>query len=909
MRNTFVHRAHRAQPGLNRAFAAMRVLTALVLALPLLSLRADRDPRADSNGQPFAPPVNISRSGGATQPVIATTHNGELYAMWWDVLDGMRLSRGVISTTGVSFAAPQSLPAINGGLDRSDATRPVTLPPKNLRIEVAADGVGHVLYQNNLGELMYSRLARGLPRWPQAIAHGVLDADASVDDAGRLHLSYVLTRSTALSPGIYYASSSITLGLSAASPVYFSPYLRVASHEDTHLSTIANGAGVVLVAWSQRGEPQAQYARSTDGGRSWSAPADVVERGADIGLATRVSLARAADGELFMVWRDASAEGCGFTQRRSRDDGATWLAPERIFPELRDCADNWRFATNESGLWFIGVPARTAGADTAVLLALWNGQRWSDAHRAVVKASAGDGAERALGCASAALGGAHLVMIGCDARGDVFVTHNALPLKGLLPALAQPWDQPGPVSDAEAVGAGVSVAQSEHGLFAVWNVAEDGGGRAPTQMRLSVHGHNGWTPSVLILSAAGSAGAEGARPVSMDGPALAAHRDRLFLVWRGGESGRPFFSRAYVREAESRDGWSTPLALPAPSDVGASPSIVVDPRDGALYVLYAVSRNEARGVYLVTSSDFGATWSQPVRVFDAESARWVGVDQTRLAFDPVSGVMHAAFLRSGVSNAGRRVLHYSRSTDGGARWSPAVEIASGELAAPQLIATRTGMVMLAWRETRPAIETQQAPFAVWASFSPDAGLNWSEARRPAGFETVSGEPALAAADSGQIFLAAIGITAGADAQLLSSEWRGGSWTEAERAPLGQPASADNSVWLLLRPDGLLYAMMRIGAFQQTGAIMAELRPASQQVQLTAAVAVPTFTPAPRAAQRAAPRTPTPAPEPTFTPAPVSTALPADTSLGGFDAQLIFGAIAAAIAIVVAMVMFSIVQRR
>jgi hypothetical protein len=500
-------------------------------------------------------------------------------------------------------------------------------------------------------------------------------------------------------------------------------------------------------------------------------------------------------------------------------------------------------------------------------------------------------------------------MIGCDARGDVFVTHNALPLKDLLPALNQPWKQQGPVSGEQAVGAGVSVAQSGDGLFAVWNVAEDGAGRAPTQMRFSVYGHNGWTSGVLILSAAGSAGVDGARPVSMDSPALAAHKDRLFLVWRGGESGRPFFSQAYVREAESRDGWSAPQPLPAPSDVGASPAIAVDPRNGALYVLYAVSYNEARGVYLVRSTDAGATWTQPVRVFDAAASRWVGVDSTRLAFDPVSGVLHAAFMKSGVAGAGRRVLHYTRSTDGGARWSPAIEVADGELAAPRLIAARTGVVMLAWRETRPAIEAPEAPFALWTAFSPDGGLNWSEARRPAGFETVSGEPALTAADSGQIFLGAIGMTAAADAQLLASEWRGSSWADTERAPLGQPAGVDNSVWMLVRPDGSLNAMARIGAFQKTGDLVAELRPVSRQVKLAPALAAPTFTPAPREERPVLQNTPTPAPEPTLTPAPVSTALPADTSLGGRDTQLIFGAIAAFIAIVVAMVMFSIVQRR
>jgi photosystem II stability/assembly factor-like uncharacterized protein len=887
----------------------LSVVTAAALALPLVSLRAAREPLAVSNGQPFAAPVNISKSGGASRPVIATAPDGGVYALWWDVLDGMRFSRATISTTGALFVPPVTLPAVNGGVNRDNPASPVTLPPQNVRLEFGPEGLGHLLYQNNAGELLYSRVAQGVPLWPQTVARSVLDAESVVDGAGRLHMSYVLTRAGVLSPGIFYASQSITLGLSAPSPVYLSPYFRTATPEDTHLSTIANGAGVVLVAWSQRGEKQSQIARSTDGGRSWSAPADVVDRGADIGLATHISLARARNGDTFMIWRDASAVGCGFTQRRSTDDGATWLSPERIFPDLLDCPDSWRFAANDAGLWFIGVPERKSGADTAVVLAAWDGGRWSEPQRAELARPDGDGGERNLGCVSASLGGATLAMIGCDARGDIFVTHNALPLAALLPALRQPWAQAVAVSGEQAVGEGVSVAQSESGMFAVWNVAENGAGRAPTQMRFSVQGRNGWTPGVLILSAAGSAGADGARPGAMDSPALAAHKDRLFLVWRGGESGRPFFSQAYVREAESRDGWSAPQALPAPSDIGASPSIAVDPRNGMLYVLYAVSYNEARGAYLVTSADAGATWSAPVRVFDAEAERWVGVDQTRLTFDPVSDVLHAAFLRSGVSNAGRRMLYYTRSTDGGARWSALVEIAKGELAAPRLIATRSGLVMLAWRETRPAIEAPQTPFALWTAFSPDGGLNWSEARRPAGFETVSGEPALTAADSGQIFLGAIGMSVSADAQLLAAEWRGNSWADAERAPLGQPAGVDNSVWLLLRPDGALNAMARVGAFQPSGEIMPELRPASRQVQLAPAIPAPTFTPVPREARQAAPSTATPMPEPTQTPAPVSTAQPADTSLGGPDTQLIFGAIAAFVAIVVAMVMFTIVQRR
>jgi hypothetical protein len=892
----------------------------LIIVATLVSVQAPYAHASSNtpNKPALSEPVNLSQSGGAIDPLIAAAPNGDMMSLWWDVLDGTRYSRSVISGTTRVWSPPQALPAVTGGQDLTNPLRPVTLPPVQPSLEFGADNIGHLLFRTTAADLLYASVRGGVIAPPVPVARNVLALNSALDVSGTLHLSVVLTNTKLQPAGIYYARRSPLSGsLSLPKPVFLSPYFRTAQADDVTLSVASDARGNVLVTWSHIGDAQSRFVRSSDDGVTWSEPAEVAARSNELGLAADVSVAHAPGGELLMLWRDASAPGCGFTQRKSINGGETWSTPERVFGALTECPGSWRFSHNAGSLWFVGAPRRVPGAngrstdgtDTAVTLAAWNGARWSDPVSTELRARGAGEDGRALSCIAASLNRDALALVGCDSRRDVFVASNAISVTELLPALQQPWSGMTTLSQDAPAGEGFAVAQLGNALYAAWHDAPEAG-RGPATLRISVWNRDAWTRGIVIHTAAANPGQNLERAVLMDSPALAAAQDRVFLVWRGGESGRAYFSSAFVREVESRDGWSEPQPLPAPSAIGGAPSIAADPRGSALYVLYPVLVNEGRGVYALRSNDAGVTWSAPVRVADGERLGWDGVDAARIAIDPVNGVLHAAWLRVNAASAGgARTLYSAHSSDGGSTWSEPRKVADGMLGTPQLAIGRNGVAMLAWRQTKRASGTPSTPGEVWTQFSPNSGRTWSAASKVEALDAISGDPALLVADSGQMMLGALGATTANEGALLTSDWLGDHWSASQRFALGQPAAADNGVALALHPRGALHAVLRISAFQGDGALRPEMRAISRYVVLAEAVPVPTFTPLPPPQATASAATATPLPTMTPLPQPVSNQLPVEAPLGGTNGLLIAGAMAAFLSIVVALVVFTIVQRR
>lgn len=90
-----------------------------------------------------------------------------------------------------------------------------------------------------------------------------------------------------------------------------------------------DAAGAVHVAWwtGKAGEAGVWYARSTDGGRSWTPTAIAVGERAS---PAHVQLALAEGGTVLVAWDDGTAALPGVLLRASRDGGGTFAAPRRV---------------------------------------------------------------------------------------------------------------------------------------------------------------------------------------------------------------------------------------------------------------------------------------------------------------------------------------------------------------------------------------------------------------------------------------------------------------------------------------------------------------------------------------------------------------------------------------------------
>ena len=880
------------------------ITCALMCAAPLLSSA----PVAAQTDTLWTEPVNLSTSGGASRPVIAISPNQGLHALWWDEIDGMRYSRGVFTSTAPVWSAPVLLPAIIGGFDKSITVRKVALPPHDVSFAFGENNVGHLLFKNADDQLLYAQVVNDKFSLPLVLARDVLASDSSLDVSGTLHLAYTVINTRTQPTGIYYSRRGPTPFVSAVS---ISPYFRTAKPGDVQLSVASDGQGTVLLAWFQAREEQSRFVRSIDGGKTWSEPQPVVERSDQMGLAARVSITRAPNGDFLLIWRDESAAGCGFTQRRSTDGGATWSAPERIFGALTLCPASWRFATSDKQLWLIGVPDRAGGADTAVTLAVWDGSIWNGPVPVdlSLKDTAG-GRARELACVDVAMRDMLMAFIGCDVRRDVYAAVNTIPAAEFIPALKQPWTVPVRISAETGRVQNMVGVQGENGTpYAMWSVTDREGADRATSLYVSEGAQGTWPAGTIVASVNSVTSGSRIQPVGMDNPSMAVQGTRAHAVWRGGESGRVFYSRAFLREVQSREGWSQAAMLPSLSDVGGTPSIVADPRGEQLYVLYPVGFNEARGVYLSRSMNGGSSWLSPTLVFDASAAGWNGVQDAGIMMDARANVLHATWLRAATSDgAGKRAIFYSRSADSGETWTPAVQLAEGTVNAPHMAIASNGAVVMIWTSLRASAEDPKAPYELWSRYSPDRGQDWGDGERVEGYSRLSGDAALAASDAGQVFLGAMGQSDSAESQLLLSEWAGVAFAAPEPFPLRQPSALGNTLALVLQPQGVLHALMGMDVLQSDGTLKRELRVTAREIKLQPGQPIPTFTPMPATAT---PIVPTAAPEVSPTPLvmAISTVNPAQPTGNAGTLQLVYGMIAAIVAILVALVVFGVMRRR
>jgi hypothetical protein len=312
-----------------------------------------------------------------------------------------------------------------------------------------------------------------------------------------------------------------------------------------------------------------------------------------------------------------------------------------------------------------------------------------------------------------------------------------------------------------------------------------------------------------------------------------------------------------------------------------SPKIAVGPL-GTIYVIYAVPLLEGRGINMVTSADNGASWSEPIVVFDGVAANWEMVTEPRLTID-ASGTLHLQMLHSPLPTSIRgSELYYSQSRDGGASWSEAVKVNSvAQETSPVLwhtiVSSGDKIVYRAWQEW--TFERLN----LWTQASFDGGVTWSEPIQAGVLETSDVPTVLVADAAGQAHLfysTMLGIE-GVNSRIVinHSILQGAEWQEAEPlTPDRRTVTGVRALAALSQSDliSLLFSASvqiadTLGSSEQKDApeevvevvVSERLYNSSRRIQL--AEELPTPPP-----QASATPTPTVAPDVTTTPQPTPT---------------------------------------
>ena len=714
-------------------------LMALILPSPRLG-------SAQTTTDPWSVPVNLSHSGTATDPMMLVDGDGVIHIFWHDRYDGTLYSHG----DGVKWSTPI----------------PVTFPFGVAQPHFVADNNGriHAFWVDEEGNLLYSFVKSvnfdDYASWEdrRIIAGGITDIAVSIDSHGRIRLVYLRNQESAELPaGIYYQHVNV-YDFKWTWPVllYKSPYLRGLTIDDANLDITATDIGDatwVYVAWDNRPRRQVLLARSKDGGGNWEQPVEIDKPDVNSGSNTPFDIRIGSVGkQALLIWQSGDpGSSCSQYYQTSTDDGETWTNRQVMLEGISGCASDNRFINSSENLFIL----QTTFQDQIYLIA-WNGTQWSEPQPQDTLNSFTDPEifnTIDFRCRQTIYLPAQdkLIVVGCDANsipaqnnapnnraygnGDIWLTNRILGDVNAWFPLTPVWSAPTVIASSDtAMLTPVIAADQEGGVHLFWT--QSGGTSSGVSGTISATGQGiyytrwdgeRWSRAIPILT---SNDGEMRQPaVTIDA------KERLLLVWNGGQSGGISFSWANASRATNSTEWANPISLPISRTIASSPDIIVD-TTGIIYVAYAVPVNEGRGIYLVKSQDEGKSWSGPVRVYNGIAAVWEMVDQPQIS-STSDGHLYLLWKKYSLTSQNNALaLYYAHSLNGGQSWSDATAIVEKPVVWSRIVGVGAQTVHRMWQE----INSGRRIF--WHQISNDNGITWNRPVSLASFNDLLGPASL-----------------------------------------------------------------------------------------------------------------------------------------------------------------------
>jgi hypothetical protein len=741
---------------------------------------------AQSDDEPWSPPVNLSHSGVATDPDIVIDSEGHVHVLWLDdtanylytQFDGKQWSAPETTDLNSRFEMPA--PDVSPDpfqLANYTGPNPLFLAGPDKRVfALWIKPEGRVYISNVESERFKDNSAWGSAR---LITPGATSFAAAVDALGHIHFAFLLTADdTDNPPGIYYMRSDNNGG-GWTKPVllYESPYLRTLNEGEAHLSLAAAGTEdklQVYVTWDNRPRKQVFMAQSADGGVSWEQPELIAGPAPNSGLAGPFKVRVGTfQNSVVLVWQNGQPEGpCTQFYKFSPDAGKTWHEPQLMLQELMDCAQSNEFLAGWTNT--PGDPSfLLTETKSQVVLTGWDGRQWSQPQTQEMLSRFEEPeiyTEVLYGCHRASLLGKRLYVVGCDegGHGDVWVTSRDLGAKSSW--FAPPaWSQPSPItSDNPKIDAIQLVATGDDLIHAFFNQREE---RA---IYYSYWDGELWSRLTSVLELPeGEAGS----------PSVTAGPDNELFLFVPNNRGALYFSRAASGNAAIQSSWSTPVRLEIGHDGEIGAIDVAEDAAGSLYVAYSVPLNESRGIYLVQSQDNGTSWSEPLQVFNGVTAGFDVVGAPSLVTAD-NGLVHIIWKEQSIQGDGvseSLALYFTRSEDGGRTFGNPELLLEEPAAWQEIVMDGKGNLHLLW-------QWQNMLTTVWDQVSPDGGRSWQVAQ---GLPVEGAAVALMEDTAGQLHV--IHATPGT---LGHWRWDGSRWRDETHLSWTVASPPDASVDLL-----------------------------------------------------------------------------------------------------------------
>lgn len=688
-------------------------------ALMLISFHAILQVSAqETDEDAWATPVNLSNSGGASDPVIVIDKDAVVHVIWADRYAGSVYSRGVftdtLSTPGGVWSAPAAVEFPFGDW-----------------IPTLVNGGGYIhafwINRDRDNTLYYSRVAPenfqtpGSWEAPRPLSKYVVGMSAVSQSAGQIQIAYIHNLEESQRPeGIYYRRSDDNGNTwKPEILLYTSKYLRSMKLDDAnvHLSATFRGdQEIVSVVWDNPLLKRVFYARSIDGGATWEPAVEVDGPYVDsvVNAPFKIKIL-ANENRAVRIWQSNLQSGIYCTQyyQFSNNGGETWSERRIMLENLTGCASENRMFLMAGGAFLL----QTTIQEQVYLLA-WNGERWSEPRSQSLLYTFDNPLTNdvvTFRCRQPILpDGNTLYVVGCDVSsgGDIWITWRKVgEVRSWFPPPSN-WSLPLKITESsEEVYSleGLFDEQGRYHILWVQNQSEEE--QVKRSIYYSVFFQDSPSLPGLILESPDNY-------VDSFSSAVDFARSRLVVVWNSGKSGEIYYSWADTATAYSALEWADAVVVPSVRPLARSPDILVQ-KDGVIYISYVIPINEDRGVYIVKSMDGGETWSQPVRVYDADNSTWQMVDSPKLAADKDQN-LHLLWTQNVLFAAPSAIgLYYSRSEDGGETWSAPQAAVNSVVEKIWMINAGLQGVHRFW------LSPTATGASIFQDFSNDGGIHWS----------------------------------------------------------------------------------------------------------------------------------------------------------------------------------------
>ena len=717
---------------------------------------------------PWSDPVNLSQTGGTSDPRLVTAPSGLRHVVWDVTFADSAYSFG----DGEQWGNPTSI-------EVPFKDRPATLlPDRNGDVHAFwVDDEGSLFHKTVPGNSLSSSASWfGGPR----LATSVAAFSAALDDQGRLHVGLIRADDTpSLPAGVYYmASRPGGQGWSLPRRLYESNYyqqFRPSGGPDAaalspeadlpaiHLETETDESTTHLyLSWDNPAVKRVFQAVSDDSGASWAEVEEVDGPSASAPYDTPRDLRVFSLGEnAIRTWKVVTQGGsCAQRSQASGDGGKTWSETRPGLGGVDGCPQHL-----QSFLLDEGMRLFLSELGGQISLVAWDGSAWSAPQpqpelEFFVNPETYEFVD--LGCRQAGLSDGVLVVVGCDqgSGGDTWVTERPVDdVAGWFDA-DQGWTSATVTLEEDVTPRSLGVISDLEGRTHVLWMEPNNGADPQTGIRyIGLEAGAPIGPFDILPDLAGSLN-------SLD--LALSPEGRLLAVWADGQSGDIELGWTVVGQADSASSWFTATSLPSMAFASRQPSIVAE-EGGRIYVAYTVPVNEQRGVYLVASEDFGKTWSDPKQIFDGPGSDCELVEASQLALAP-SGELHVVWSCSTQpGGAGPVALRYAHSTDSGLTWSPSDTMADSAPTWSQLLALPSGEIHLIWEERRLG---RTYTYHRWLAGD---GETWSDAEALVSIGGEDGATAVMADSLGQIYLLQVAQESSEPPLIRTTVWDGAAW--------------------------------------------------------------------------------------------------------------------------------------